>query len=132
MGKKAKKMIRRCIDAYVTLDVDLAAAIIQRDEKIDKKYHHLFTTLMSTQEEIDAEKEEGQPAILIPASRLHATYLLWVGHYLERMGDRAVNIAERVIYITENRFVEAGTFDLDDHGLPNLKTQPPDSKILGE
>ncbi len=28
-----------------------------------------------------------------------ATYLLWIAHDLERIADRATNIAERVIYM---------------------------------
>ena len=35
-----------------------------------------------------------------------ATYLLWVGHNLERIGDRTTNIAERVIFMTTGQFVE--------------------------
>ena len=34
-----------------------------------------------------------------------ATYLLWVAHDLERIADRATNIAERVIYLVEGRLV---------------------------
>jgi phosphate transport system protein len=44
-----------------------------------------------------------------------ATYLLWVGHNLERIGDRATNIAERVIFMTTGNFVEnVLTMDLDE------------------
>jgi phosphate transport system protein len=35
-----------------------------------------------------------------------ATFLLWVGHSLERIGDRATNIAERVIFMCTGEFVE--------------------------
>jgi phosphate uptake regulator len=31
---------------------------------------------------------------------------LWVGHNLERIGDRAINIAERVIFMQTGQFVE--------------------------
>jgi phosphate transport system protein len=34
-----------------------------------------------------------------PATVTRATYLLWVAHNLERIGDRVSNIAERVIYM---------------------------------
>ncbi len=34
-----------------------------------------------------------------PASVTRATYLLWVAHNLERIGDRVSNIAERVVFL---------------------------------
>ena len=34
-----------------------------------------------------------------------ASFLLWVGHDLERIGDRATNIAERVIFMATGEFV---------------------------
>ncbi|MEA1978560.1 MAG: PhoU domain-containing protein [Chloroflexota bacterium] len=35
-----------------------------------------------------------------PDSVERATYLLWCAHNLERIGDRAINIVERVIFMT--------------------------------
>jgi len=35
-----------------------------------------------------------------PGSVERATYLLWCAHNLERIGDRAINIVERVIFMT--------------------------------
>ncbi len=43
-----------------------------------------------------------------------ATYLLWVGHNLERIGDRATNIAERVIFMCTGEFIETIGSTLDD------------------
>jgi phosphate transport system protein len=34
------------------------------------------------------------------------TFLLWVGHNYERIGDRAINIAERVIFMKTGQFIE--------------------------
>mgnify|MGYP001546092001 CR=1 FL=1 len=42
-----------------------------------------------------------------------ATFLLWVGHNLERIGDRATNIAERVIFTCTGEFIEIDQ-DLDE------------------
>ena len=36
-----------------------------------------------------------------------ATYLLWAAHDLERLADRATNVAERVIYTVTGKMVEA-------------------------
>jgi phosphate transport system protein len=35
-----------------------------------------------------------------------ATYLLFVGHSLERIGDRATNIAERVVFMATGEYIE--------------------------
>ena len=35
-----------------------------------------------------------------------ATYLLWVAHDLERIADRATNIAERVIFMVTGKMTE--------------------------
>jgi phosphate transport system protein len=34
------------------------------------------------------------------------TFLLWVSHNYERIGDRAINIAERVIFMRSGHFIE--------------------------
>ena len=35
-----------------------------------------------------------------------ATYLLWVAHDVERIADRATNIAERVVYLVTGKMQE--------------------------
>ena len=41
-----------------------------------------------------------------PKSIRRATYLLWVAHDLERIADRATNIAERVIFLVTGKLPE--------------------------
>jgi phosphate transport system protein len=41
-----------------------------------------------------------------PETIKRATYLLWVAHDLERIADRATNIAERVIFLVTGKLVE--------------------------
>ena len=38
-----------------------------------------------------------------PRTINRATWLLWVGHNLERIADRATNIAERVVFLVTGR-----------------------------
>jgi phosphate transport system protein len=42
-----------------------------------------------------------------PASIQRATYLLWVAHDLERIADRATNIAEQVIFLVTGKLTGA-------------------------
>jgi phosphate transport system protein len=41
-----------------------------------------------------------------PGTIQRATYLLWVAHNLERIADRATNIAERVIFLITGELTE--------------------------
>jgi phosphate transport system protein len=92
MAKRAHKMISQGVEAYIHRDAEMARAVFSRDDKIDRHYNLLFTETMEEMRDQD---------YLRPA-----TYLLWVGHNLERIGDRAINIAERVIFMTTGVFVE--------------------------
>ncbi|MCA9979731.1 MAG: phosphate signaling complex protein PhoU [Anaerolineales bacterium] len=93
MAKRAHKMLRHSIQAYLTRDVERAEQVIERDSKLDSHYQRLTRDLF---EELDDPNSNVQ----MP------TYLLWVGHNFERIGDRVANIAERVIFMVENRYVE--------------------------
>lgn len=99
MAKRARDMIRQGIDAFIQNDPELALSMIKRDDKIDRQYNKLF------RESMEEMKDDNYIR--------RATFLLWVGHNLERIGDRATNIAERVIFMCTGEFVETPT-SLDD------------------
>jgi phosphate transport system protein len=92
MAKRARKMVQVSIQAYVDRDAEMAESMVRRDDKLDKQYHMLFTETVREMSDDDYIRR--------------ATYLLWVGHNLEHIGDRATNIAERVIFMTKGEFVE--------------------------
>jgi phosphate transport system protein len=96
MAKRARSMVRTGVEAYVTCDDALATAMIGKDDKIDRQYRKLFTETLNEMRDDDYIRR--------------ATYLLWVGHDLERIGDRATNIAERVIFMATGQHIEV----LDD------------------
>lgn len=99
MAKRARQMVQECVDAYAQQDVAKAWDIIRRDDKLDKHYRKLFD------ETIREMRDD---------SYIHrATYLLWAGHNLERIGDRATNIAERVIFMTTGQYVEIAAYTPD-------------------
>lgn len=95
MAKRAREMLQQGIDAYIQLDPQLALKLIKRDDKIDKQYNKLFREALKEMRDDDYIRR--------------ATFLLWVGHNLERIGDRATNIAERVIFMCTGEFVETPT-----------------------
>lgn len=95
MAKRASEMLQQGIDAYIQRDPQLALDMIKRDDKIDKQYNKLFRDAIKEMQDDDYIRR--------------ATFLLWVGHNLERIGDRATNIAERVIFMCTGEFVETPT-----------------------
>jgi phosphate transport system protein len=92
MAKRARGMLRDSIDAYIDADSEKAIAMVRRDDKLDKQYHKVVRETLNEMRDDDYIRR--------------ATYLLWAGHNLERIGDRATNIAERVIFMTTGQFVE--------------------------
>jgi phosphate transport system protein len=41
-----------------------------------------------------------------PTTVARATYLLWVAHNLERVGDRITNICERIVFMVTGQMEE--------------------------
>ena len=100
MAKRANKMIRLSIDAYIGEDAEMAREMMGRDAKINRGYEKLYANMISEMRQEDGSIE--QP-----------TWLLWIGHNLERIGDRAVNIAERVVFMVTGNLTESSTTDYD-------------------
>ena len=98
MTKRARQMVNMGIEAYINRDKEKAYEIMSRDNKIDKHYNNLVRQTL----------EEMRDETYIT----RATYLIWIGHNLERIGDRATNIAERVIFMIDGQFVE-NVIDMD-------------------
>ena len=92
MAKRARKMLAESITSFVERDAELAQMMVRRDDKMDKQYRLLFTETLEEMRDDDYIRR--------------ATFLLWVGHDLERIGDRTTNIAERVVFMTTGEFVE--------------------------
>lgn len=98
MATRAQQMVQTSVNAYVNHNEALAFAMIAKDDKIDRQYRQLFRETMVQMRDDDYIRR--------------ATYLLWVGHDLERIGDRATNIAERVIFMISGNHIEIAS-DMD-------------------
>ena len=93
MADEVRAMIHSALDAYVSNDVDLARSIPKRDDVVDALYEQIFRELV---------------ALIAGDSTVttRALYLMFAAHNLERIGDRAVNIAERAIFIAQGEMRE--------------------------
>ena len=83
MGERGAEMLRTALDALDRRDVDAVRLLQRLDEVIDRENEKLAETVLGIG---TAEYEVRQ----------WATRMLFAGRWLERIGDHAVNIAERV------------------------------------
>ncbi|MEG0910369.1 MAG: phosphate signaling complex protein PhoU [Ruthenibacterium sp.] len=83
MAKAAQEMVNDAIDAYVSENLTLAAAVIERDDVVDDYFNKIKMDLAGY---IAADAGKIDCAI---------DYLM-ITKYLERLGDHAVNICEWV------------------------------------
>ena len=95
MAEKATSMLRNSIDSLVSRDVVKANQVLQDDDEVDDLYDQVYRELLVFM-------------LQDPQTIQRATYLLWAAHDLERIADRATNIAERVIYLVTGKMVESG------------------------
>jgi phosphate transport system protein len=95
MAEIVREMLRGSLDAFLARDPELARAVAARDDEVDALYNQVFRELLSFM----IEK---------PQTTQRATYLLWVAHDLERIGDRVTNISERVIFMATGQLTELG------------------------
>ncbi|MFH2108441.1 MAG: phosphate signaling complex protein PhoU [Chrysiogenia bacterium] len=86
MADKAREMIQKSLTAFITQDVEAAAAIIEMDNEVDALYDQIFRELLTYMMED-------------PKTITRAVYLIWVSHNLERIADRVTNICERIIFM---------------------------------
>ncbi len=85
MAKTTARMVTQSIDAFVKKDLDLAFAVIESDDEVDRLFDVVKNDLIQL---IAADSRNGEQAI----------DLLMITKYLERIGDHATNIAEWVVF----------------------------------
>ncbi len=100
LGEFAREMLRDAVDAFVTRDIECAQEIIQRDEELDGRCWQLRRKVLAKLLELAREAHSPHEAKefvddVIP--------VLWSIRDLERVGDHAVNISERTIYMVTGR-----------------------------
>jgi phosphate transport system protein len=93
MAEKATDMLRRALDSLVKHDLDLARAVCEADDEVDELYTQVYHELLLYMAQD-------------PKTIERATFLLWAAHDIERIADRATNIAERVIFLVTGKMAE--------------------------
>lgn len=90
MSEKAREMLHGSIDALLNRDLSIAEAVRLADDEVDALYDQVYRELLLYM-------------IEDPRTIRQATFLLWVAHDLERIADRATNIAEQVVFLITGR-----------------------------
>jgi phosphate transport system protein len=86
MAERGAQLVHGVLRALVDSDAAAARQVAVDDDEIDRLYHATFDEVLDLMRGDPANVERG-------------TRIVIASHYLERIGDRATNIAEDVVYL---------------------------------
>lgn len=90
MAAETINMVNKSVESYVERNLELAGEVIRNDDIVDELF-------LKTKNELINMIKSGTPG------NEQAADLLMAAKYFERIGDHAVNIAERVVYFLNGR-----------------------------
>ena len=96
MANLVKEMTRAGLESFIHNNAELARQTALRDDEVDQMYQQVFRELLTYMLED-------------PKNISRATFLLWVAHNLERIGDRATNLCERTIFVSTGQMGDLNT-----------------------
>lgn len=86
LAESVRQMLKDALSAFINHDLGLVEKVVAADDGVDLQFHQMRDELLLAMQ-MDA-------SLVVQAS-----YLLFVAHYLERIADHTVNIAERVYFV---------------------------------
>lgn len=93
MAQVAQQMLRASLDAFVHRDAEAARKLAGADDEVDQLTTAIQNELLGMM-------------IQDPSNSERALHLMFVAHNLERVADRATNIAERLIFLVTGAVVD--------------------------
>ncbi|RFA30380.1 phosphate transport system regulatory protein PhoU [Alkalilimnicola ehrlichii] len=92
LGNHVRFMLRGALDAFARMDAEHAVLVAKSDIQADRQYEIIMRGLVERMKESPAE---------VP----RMMDFIWAARALERIGDRACNICEYVIYFVKGKDV---------------------------
>jgi phosphate transport system protein len=86
MAERGALLVHGVLRALIDADAVQARQVAVDDDEVDRLYHATFDEVLELMRRDPANVERG-------------TRIIIASHYLERIGDRATNIAEDVVYL---------------------------------
>ena len=93
MAEITQNMLKDSLDAYLRGDVELAKSVWEKDKLVDQLNQQIFRELLTFMLED-------------PHTISRAIHLIFISDNLERIGDHAGNLAERVVYIVDGQRIK--------------------------
>ena len=92
LGQRALTMLKKALDALITLDVELAREVCDLDDEVDALNKEMFRLvrdrLRAAETNVDADLQ-----------------IMLTARYLERIADHVTNIAEDVVYLAGGEII---------------------------
>ncbi|HSH29083.1 MAG TPA: phosphate signaling complex protein PhoU [Thiohalobacter sp.] len=92
LGELASQLLKGALNTFARMDAEMAVEVWREDLKLDKEYDGIMRQLITLMMEDNRS---------IPS----ALDTMWAARSLERIGDRARNICEYVIYLVRGKDV---------------------------
>lgn len=100
MGELCLSMLKDVLDAYVERDVEKATDVFNRDRLVDELYTSLFRELVTYMLED-------------PRTISRCIDMMFIAKNLERIGDHATNVAEKIHYMIHGRQINQPRHEAD-------------------
>lgn len=86
MAKTCQIMVHDAMEAFLTLDVEKARLVWQKDDLVDTMFKKMVTMVQGQMQDQTSDVKDG-------------TGLIYMGRCCERIGDHITNVAEYIYYI---------------------------------
>ena len=105
--KPAERLVKLILD----IAEDCTSMLTLSRQAYEEEDEQLARSVAVMDDEVDTSESEFNRIVFEemrsdPQASISCTYLLWITHNLERIGDRTSNIAERVVYMVTNETPE--------------------------